>query len=118
MIRIISNGTGFATRVLNTNGEEINGVTKIEIEPITANGQVTATLTFENVELEIKAEDVTPAFVPWGEWVADGYWFPNRMLEMTAREQYNANFKNGYEMKLHGFLQREIFDTEVGDNDK
>jgi len=55
-IKIISKGNGFNTEVFNRDGTRIEGVTKVEILPITANKLVEARLTFENVELDIQAE--------------------------------------------------------------
>ena len=110
-IKIVSNGVGHSTQVLDSDGKQIEGVTKVEIDPITPNELVTARLTFEFVELEIKAEDKTEyeATVPWGEWNTDGYWWPNRLLMMSVKEQYNANSKAGKKMKLTRSMQLEIF---------
>jgi hypothetical protein len=117
-IKIISGGNGMTTRVFNRDGVEIKGaITRIDIEPILPGQLVTAHLTFEDVELEIEADDTEDedrpkAYVPWGEWNNEGYWWPNRILEMTAKEQHDSNARSGIRMMLTPDIQREIF----GDN--
>ena len=58
-IKIISRGFGANTKILNSDGKEIHGVTKIEFEPIEISSTVKAKLTFECVELEIEADSET-----------------------------------------------------------
>ncbi len=56
-IKIISDGTTMGTQVLNSDGNVIPGVTKIEIRPLSAGPNVVeAVLTFEVVDLDITAE--------------------------------------------------------------
>jgi hypothetical protein len=58
-VRIVSDGTPQGTRVLDACGDPIKhghtGIIRIEIEPITANSVVKATITFEDVFLDIDA---------------------------------------------------------------
>ena len=54
-IKIISNGTGLTTKIYNHNGEEIYGVTSIQIDTIRINQTVKARLTFDMAQLEIVA---------------------------------------------------------------
>jgi hypothetical protein len=56
-IKIISNGTSAGTRVYNSDGHEIAGITDIIIDPMSAkDSPVTATLKFMAVQLDIQAE--------------------------------------------------------------
>ena len=54
-IKIISDGTGYGTQVLDFDGCPIHGISSIRIE-VTAHELVTASLLFENVMLEIQAQ--------------------------------------------------------------
>lgn len=53
-IKIISDGTGYGTQVLDFDGCPIHGISRLNIG-VTAGGLVTATLIFENVILDMKA---------------------------------------------------------------
>lgn len=56
-IKIISEGMSQNTQVLvGPNDLKLDGVTKIVIHPISVDQIVTATLTFEQVQLDVKAE--------------------------------------------------------------
>ncbi|MBU4609138.1 hypothetical protein IMZ29_00785 [Achromobacter sp. GG226] len=57
-IRIVCDGTTYGTRVFDGDGNEIRGITKIEIEPLVGgdDNPVRARLTFDLVELDITAE--------------------------------------------------------------
>lgn len=59
-IKIISDGIGFNTKVIGWDGNEIQGISKIEIS-ILPNELVTAALTFDNVYLELIAQAELPA---------------------------------------------------------
>jgi hypothetical protein len=58
-VRIVSDGTPAGTHVLDANGDQLklgrSQVVRIEIEPIVANTLVTATVTIEDVLLDIDA---------------------------------------------------------------
>lgn len=53
-IKIISDGTAYGTQVLDFDGCPIHGISRISID-VTAGELVTATITFENVTLDMKA---------------------------------------------------------------
>lgn len=55
-IRIVSDGTTYGTFV-TTNGVRIEGITKIEFEPITPNGLILAKLTLIVDSLDIEATE-------------------------------------------------------------
>ena len=55
-IRIVADGTGNNTKVYDSDGKQINGITHIEIHKIDSKSIVTARLTFEFVELEVIAD--------------------------------------------------------------
>lgn len=53
-MKIISKGIAVETEVYDDSGKRMDNVTKVVIEPITAeSGFVKATLTFEDVELDM-----------------------------------------------------------------
>ena len=55
-IKIVSGGTGYNTKVYNSDGKQIDGITHVVIDKIDSKSIVTARLTFEFVELEIIAD--------------------------------------------------------------
>lgn len=59
MIRIISDGTTYGTRVETASGEQIKGISRIEILPLDAtsghNSVVEARVTIEMVKLDLAA---------------------------------------------------------------
>lgn len=56
-IRIVSKGRAYNTQVFNSEtGEELHGISAIEIERINPGGVVFAKITFTEVELDVIAE--------------------------------------------------------------
>lgn len=114
----IVNKTGIAndTKVHGDDGSEITGITNIKIEEIRPGGMIRAHLSFEFVKLDIESQlddNLRAVSVPLGSWNSVGYWFPNRLLKMSTREQYDVNIRGGHEMKLTGFVKAEVgFDHE------
>lgn len=54
-LRIVSGGTGASTQIL-VDDKPLQGVSRVEILPITRDDAVRAVLTFEVVELDVDAE--------------------------------------------------------------
>ena len=52
-IRIVSDGHG--TRVYTASGDRIEGIVRVDIQPITSAGHVTAVLTIFGAELDVHA---------------------------------------------------------------
>jgi hypothetical protein len=80
-IKIISNGTSAGTRVYNSDGHEIAGITDIIIEPMSAkDSPVTATLKFMAVQLDIQADEPDDHLkhgTPAQPVTVDGVWYPS-----------------------------------------
>lgn len=55
-IKIVTDGIGNNTKVYNSDGKQIDGITHIVIDKIDSKSIVKARLTFEFVELEIIAD--------------------------------------------------------------
>jgi len=55
-IRIVSEGHGTTTKVLDENGEVLENITGIEIKPIEAGKSIQVVLTIDGVELDIAAD--------------------------------------------------------------
>lgn len=62
-IEIVSDGTAAGTFVFTGEGEPIKGVTSVEIPKFKYNELVTATLTFENIKLKLKAKVTEKTFL-------------------------------------------------------
>lgn len=64
MIRIVSNGAALGTKVYADDGQEIKGVSRIEILPVTPNGLVQARITLVNVALDVQAANIKRKALP------------------------------------------------------
>jgi hypothetical protein len=63
-LKIVSDGTAHGTKVYTESGEQLTGITGIDIHPLRPGEPVRATLSFVLVELELTAEQVEPGYVP------------------------------------------------------
>ncbi|WP_343742120.1 hypothetical protein [Herbaspirillum huttiense] len=59
-LKIVSDGSGMGTRLVMPDGTVVPGVTRIDLRPITSDGDVAAVITFVGVSLDI---DVSREFV-------------------------------------------------------
>ncbi|MBP1314451.1 hypothetical protein [Herbaspirillum sp. 1130] len=59
-LKIVSDGSGMGTRVVMPDGTVVPGVTRIDLRPITSEGEIEAVITFVGVSLDI---DLSREFV-------------------------------------------------------
>lgn len=97
-LEIISDGTTLGTYVISANGDRIAGVTSIEIPTIEGHGIITATLTFENVKLDMKAavtetaEESTALDAARYRWLRAQHWNTSKIFVVSDMK---ANVRTG-----------------------
>ncbi len=57
MIRIVSDGTAWGTKVFDSEGKRIERIVSVEILPISCGEIVQARITFADVQLDVIGED-------------------------------------------------------------